>query len=231
MSGRRGAVRLATGVLLAVAFAACSTRSAAPAPGAAAEEGVVYDGGIVELVPLHAGDWYVYRTTRSKRADSLERSEMSVMDKPNEFRLTVFEGTSPIARSHLRVDADAIRVVSQMDLRNDIGVIYTPPLPLFISPVRELASATSAVEVVRLTDGGVLDRGDVEVTIASRRDAASGDVISRVDRRLVLGEKILPSTFTMRIQPGRGQIATDNGYERRELVCASIGGKSFGTCP
>jgi hypothetical protein len=77
----------------------------------------------------------------------------------------------------------------------------------------------------------VLDRGDVEVNISSRRDAASGDVISRVDRRLVVGAGTLPSTYTMRIQPGRGQIATDNGYERRELVCASIGGTSVGTCP
>lgn len=223
--------RLATGVTVALALAGCSARSAPTGSGAAARNGLVFDGGIAELMPLHAGDWYVYRTTRSKRADALERSELSGTSNPGELRLTVIEGTSPIARSHLRVDADAVRVLSQMDLRHDIGVIYTPPLPLFISPVRELETVKSSVEVVRVSDGGVLDRGEVEVSISSRRDADSGDVISRVDRRMVVGAGTVPSTYTMRIQPGRGQMSTDNGYERRELVCARIGGKPFGTCP
>jgi len=47
----------------------------------------------------------------------------------------------------------------------------------------------------------------------------------------VLAGGDLPATHRMRIRPGVGQIATESAAERREMVCALIGGKAVGTCP
>lgn len=223
--------RAICGVALTLVLTGCSTHRAAPATGPVANDAVIYDGEIDEVMPVRDGDWYLYKTTRQKKLDTFERSELTATDTPNEFRLTVYENKSPIARAHMRVDPDAVRIVSQMDLRNDIGIIYTPPLPLVISPVRSLSNTTAQVEVVRVSDGTVLDSGNVELTISSRLDQDSGDIISRVDRRMAVSSGVLPSTYTMRIKPGRGQISTDNGFEQRELICGKIDGSSIGTCP
>jgi hypothetical protein len=223
---RRGALCLATGV--AIALAACAAqRGAAPDPGA-----VLFDGGIAQFVPLHAGDWFVYRATGGARAEHFERSEVTATANPHELLLTVSDGDTAAVRINLRLEADAVRVVSEMDLRGDIGAVYATPLPLFSVPVRENARAGSAVDLVRISDGGVLDHGSVELTITNARDPANGDIVSRVDRRLVLPGGVLPATHIIWIRPGLGEIATqgDSG-ERRELVCARIGGRSIGTCP
>lgn len=214
-------------VVVALALAGCAAqRGAVLDPGA-----VLFDGGIAQLVPLHAGDWFVYRATGGTRGEYLERSELTAMARPDELLLTVTDGDTAVVRVHLRLDGDAVRVVSEMDLRADIGAIYAAPLPLFTSPVRENAHAGSAVQLVRASDGGVLDRGEVELTVSSARDTASGDIVSRVDRTLVLPGGVLPSTHTMWIRPGVGEIATESANGRHELVCARIGGTSFGTCP
>lgn len=221
--------RLSTGVALAFALVGCSASQRAAPTGSGA---VLFDGTIQQLVPLHAGDWFVYRSRDGAGGEHLERSELTTAKRAHELLLTVNDNGATIARIHLRLDEDAVRVISEMDLRSDVGAIYATPLPLYAAPLREHATASSTVEVVRISDGHQLDHGDVELQVTSARDAANGDIVSRIDRKLVLSGGVLPNTLAMWIRPGIGQIATEGaGGERRELVCARIGGTSFGTCP
>jgi hypothetical protein len=124
-----------------------------------------------------------------------------------------------------------VRVVSEMDLRQNIGAVYATPLPLFSVPVHEHAQADSTVQIMRLSDGSEIDHGQVALTITNMRDPASGDIFSQVDRQLTLTGGDLPATHRMRIRPGVGQTATESAAEQRELMCALIGGTAVGTCP
>jgi len=224
---RRRAPRLAAGAALVLAVVACSARRPAVDPGA-----VLFDGSIEQLAPLHAGDWFLYRVSGGAGAERLERSELTATGRPRELLLTVTSGGMVRSRVHLRLDADAVRVVSEMNLGGNIGVIYAMPMPLMIVPVYEAASFHSAVDVVRPSDGAVLDHGDIEIRVASARDPATGDIVSRVEQQLVLTGGVLPATRAFWVRPGVGNIASQGtGGERSELVCARVGGTSFGTCP
>jgi hypothetical protein len=218
-----GAVEVAAVALL---LAGCSAHGSVAGSGT-----VLYEGGIQQLVPLHAGDWFLYNVVTGTRGPHFERSDLSATARKDELLLTVHEGDAEVADIQLRIDGDAVRVVSERDLSQNIGAIYATPLPLFSVPVREHAQAESTVQIVRLSDGVEIDHGHVELTITNMRDPASGIIVSQVDRRLVVTGGDLPASHRMWIRPGVGQIGTESASERRELVCAMIGGTAMGTCP
>lgn len=224
---RRPIAPPARAIVLALALIACSARrDAAPDAGA-----VLFDGGIAQLVPLHAGDWFVFVAASGTRGEHLERSELAATERSDELLMTVRDGDTEVGRVQLRLGGDTVRVVSEMDVRSNIGAIYATPLPLFSVPVRENAHAASAVTLVRVSDGGTVEEGKVELTISSSRDPKSGDIVSRVDRQLELPGGAVPSSHTMWIRPGVGEIATESANERRLLLCARIGGTPVGQCP
>ena len=90
----------------------------------------------------------------------------------------------------------------------------------------------SPVDLVRVSDGTVLDHGDVELRVASALGPASGEIVSQMEQQLTLSGGAVPAARTVWIRPGVGNIAAQRaGSERHELVCARIGGTSVGTCP
>jgi hypothetical protein len=225
----RFACVLVAGIALGLAVAACAAKRTAPTGSGA----VLFDGAIAELAPLHAGDWFLYRASAGTAATQLRRSELTATDRAHELLLTMFDdGGRAVARVRLQLDERTVRVVSETDLASDIGAVYATPLPLYSVPVYEHATARSKVDLVRVSDGQVLDQGEVQMEVVSARDPKNGDIVSRIDRQLVMPGNVLPTTLAMWIRPGVGQVASEGlGGERRELVCARIGGVAFGTCP
>lgn len=217
-------------VSLVTVVGGCGARMGATPESASGA--VLYSDSIERLVPLHAGDWFIYRAEGDAGGEYYERVTLSAADRPNELVMTLSTGDTVRSRVRLRLDAEAVRVVSETDVGNDIGAVYATPLPLHRCPVREQARATSAVELIRASDGTVLDSGEVELTVSSARDPASGDIVSRIDRQLTLPGGVVPATQVLWLRPGVGKIGAQSlGGARRELVCARIGGTSIGACP
>ena len=79
------------------------------------------------------------------------------------------------------------------------------------------------IDIARFADGLTaierLDRGEVEMEVINTRDRSNGDIVSRIDRQLVMPGNVVPTTLAMWIRPGVGQVATEAlGGQRRELV-------------
>jgi hypothetical protein len=220
------AVSSVCGALLVVA--ACSGRQGSGAP--------VFAGQISELMPLHDGDTFLYLASGGARGERLELSRVAAMPQAGDLMVTVTSGEVIVARLHLRQTADVISVVGELDAASNVGLIYASPLPWLTKPVSTAERrARSAVDVFRPSDGFRLDSGEVEMIVASGRDPSSGDIVLRIRRRLTLSERKIQIDETRWLRPGVGEVRSEGGVngviaERRELVCAKVGGKQVGTC-
>jgi hypothetical protein len=223
---RMAAVVTVCGALLALA--ACSTRQGSGAK--------VFDGQIAELMPLHDGDTFLYLASGGPRGERLELARVAAMPQAGDLMVTVTSGEVVVSGLHLRQSADALSVVGEADVAGNVGVLYASPLPLLTRPLTAgERRAKSPLDVFRPSDGFRLDKGEVEMIVSSARDPSTSEIVIRTRRRLILTERQIVIEERRWLRPGVGEVRSEAGIngvitERRELVCAKVGGKQVGTC-
>jgi hypothetical protein len=212
-------------------LAACSARQGGHGSGA-----VLFDGRVDQLLPLHAGDSFLYRASGGRRGERLAWSRVTAMEQAGDLVVSVTEGETAVSYTHLRLQADAVALVGELDVAGDLGIRYATPPPLVATPLRDGEQhVRSAIEVFRASDGLRLGDGAVDVTLSSSRDAG-GDFAVHVRRHLSLPDRDVTIDETRWLRPGVGEVRSEAGVngvvvDRRELVCAVIAGKQVGTCP
>ncbi|MGH7788160.1 MAG: hypothetical protein ACRERC_14910 [Candidatus Binatia bacterium] len=227
----RARVRFWIGGLLALAL------SAGCAPGRALQSNaagtVLFSGPMEKLVPLHPGDWWLYRSTGDEREPRLELSRATPLPE-GDILLTYSETQAVLGRVHLRPTAGAILVVSEIDTAGGIGLHYATPVPIFVVPVvAGVRRASSAVEIWRLADKMALGNGRIDFTFEAK-PAADGEIAISVQRTLSVPDHRADVRHTIWLRPGVGEVRGGGGGDaptHRELVCAEIGGTPVGTCP
>lgn len=226
----RARVHLAAG-LLALALLGCAP--ARPLQSTATGT-VLFAGPIEKLVPLHPGDWWLYRSTGDQREPRLELSRASALPEGNDILLTFSETQTVLGRVHLRPTAGAILAISEIDTVGGIGLHYETPVPIFVVPVvAGVRRASSAVEIWRLADKMAIGQGRIEFTFEAK-PAADGEIAIHVARTLSVPDHRADIQHTIWLRPGVGEVRAGGGGDspsRRELVCAEIGGTPVGTCP
>lgn len=229
---------LALFALTLLLFPSCTRRTPAPDLPPAS----VFGGRTADLLPRQAGNRFVYRA----RGDAGERTLTSLVtagESDDEFLITLFNGNLVLGQTRLRDDGRTISVVSEVGPQQNIAVSYREPLPLVRLPLRlgEQPEFRTTVKIVSLSDGAVLAEGEIEqisrVEERKRSFGRRGWFVLHFERTMVLPQRVTRSRSTIWIEPGIGQVRVEMGAdagtkpsERRDLVCAVIGGREVGDC-
>jgi hypothetical protein len=230
-------IRRALYVVAACALlAGCAPRQpAAPA----APDVVLFSGTLQELAPHHDGDHFVYRTTSTGQPDRLSVEHLTVLDQPGEFAVNMTEDGVALGKIHLRDDGSSVTLISEGMLREGVLMLYEVPLPSLSVPLHSGESkATSPVTLSHLSDGKLLGYGQAEQTVTARRVTASagGDEFEiHIERTIELPKGSMHLSVTTWITPGVGETRSQGNVDggvtfRRELICATVGGKRVGDC-
>jgi hypothetical protein len=199
---------------------------------------VLFSGSLQELAPHHPGDHWVYRATGGGQDERLQVEHLSALPSPGEFTLDLREDGQAIGKAHLRETSNAMLLVSEGLLQQDLMLVYAEPLPTLCVPLRSRQpTVRSPVTLLRLSDGEVLAQGRAELTVTARRsDSANGERLEiRTERRVVMPGQAMHLDVTTWVTPGIGETRSrgfvDGGPSiERELVCSIIDGKRVGDC-
>jgi hypothetical protein len=232
---RRSLALLALTPLL---FPGCTARTAAPD----LPRDPVFEGRTAELLPHQPGNRLVYRA----RGDAGERTLTSLVtpgERDDEFLVTLFNGNLVLGQTRLRDDGRSIAIVSEVGPQQNIAVSYREPLPLIQLPLRlgEQPEFRTTVKILNLSDGAVLAEGEIQqvASVAERKRSFGrrGWYLLHFERTMVLPQRATRARSTIWIEPGIGQVRVEMGTEvdgkpseRRDLVCAVIGGRQVGDC-
>lgn len=200
-----------------------------------------FEGATTELLPHQPGNRFVYRA----RGDAGERtltSLVSAAEREDEFLVTLFNGDLVLGQMRLRDDGRSLSIVGEVGPQQNLAVLYREPLPLATLPL-ELGvqpAFRTGVKILSLSDGAVVAEGEIEQTARveerTRWFGRKGWLLFHYERAMVLPTRITRSRSTIWVQPGVGQVrvemagAGEEPSERRDLVCALIGGREVGDC-
>jgi hypothetical protein len=228
--------------VLAVLAAGCASKKPADAQRSAPHPtaGVLFDGTIQDLLPLHAGDRFVYRTSDPSGEEQLLTTRVAATEKPNEFVATVSKGDLVLTQMHLRDDGRRLTTLAELAPPRNAILVYGDPLPIATVPLlAEEQRFESSVKLMRLSDGQLIAEGKVEQSMSARlasEPEAKGQLVIRYERAMTLPSGTMRSVSEMWIEPGVGEMRSETTIagapsQHRELVCAVIAGKRVGECP
>ena len=226
-------------VLLA---AGCAPKKPAPAKRSVPHPtaGVLFDGTVQELLPHHAGDEFVYRTTAPSGGEQLLTSHVASTQKPDEFVVTVSKGDQVLTQMHLHDDGHRLATLAELAPARNVILVYGDPLPIATLPlVAGEQRFESSVKLLRLSDGQPFTEGKVEQSMSARlasEPGAKGQLVIHYERAMTLPSGTMRSVSEMWIEPGVGEVRSETTIagaptQHRELVCAVIAGKHVGECP
>ncbi len=202
--------------------------------------GVLFEGTVQDLLPHHAGDEFVYRTTGPSGGEQLLTSHVASTAKPDEFVVTVSKGDQVLSQMHLHDDGHRLATLAELAPARNVILVYGDPLPIATLPlVAEEQRFESSVKLLRRSDGQLFSEGKVEQTMSARlasEPEAKGQVVIRYERAMTLPSGTMRSVSEMWIEPGVGEVRSETTMagaptQHRELVCAVIAGKRVGECP
>jgi hypothetical protein len=233
-----GEVRgLAAALIAAALLCGCVPRASTSDQSAE----LVFGGAPADLFPHQPGNRFVYRA----RGDAGERTLTALVsgsDRDEEFLVTLFQGDLVLGQTRIRDDGRSLAIVSEVGPQQNLAAFYREPLPLAVLPLRtgEQPPFRTAVKIVALSDGSVVTEGQIEQTsrVEERRRSfgRKGWFLIHFERTMVLSQRITRSRSTIWVEPGVGQVriemagAAEEPSERRDLVCAVIGGREVGDC-
>lgn len=200
------------------------------------------------LMPHGDRDHFVYiwqKVADGKRlAEGIQVEHVNRRAESEEFEVVLSEDGVPAVRLRMRDDGQALELLEEDDLSQDVRMVFSPPLRQYEIPlVAGERVVHSTVRLMSLADETPITAAEVSqvVRLASARKIRStvGNYESGigVELRRTLhwpwGDVSLASS--MMIVPGIGEIrseATDGqGFAlRRELACAIIKGRPVGDC-
>lgn len=222
---------------LAIAAAGCSAQNATVAPPGPAP-GVVFDGSLDDLAPFRHGNAYRYLVAADDGEERRIESRCSVAG--NRVFLSVFEDSKALARTEMVLTDDALMIVSEMSPQHDFAFTYDPPVPVLHAPLRSGVNRFQArVRAWRPSNGEQIGEGEAEISWSAHfapREMTDASIEIRTVKTITMdGGQTSKMQSKRWLAPGVGEIGssgtTGNGRtEFRELECAQIGERYFGSC-
>ncbi len=200
-----------------------------------------------ELMPHADRDHFVflYQTIANGQpiGKGVEVEHVSAVDAPDEFEVSSSQDGTPIGSSRLRDDGKSIWLLSENADSLDMRLVYDPPLRLLSVPLKAgEVEMTAGVDATRLSSGESLGRlsthvvvrlgeGHTRLHFGDPSRAVAFDVLRTLEGK----EGTLRFDARSTLLPGIGEVESEvvfsNGVQqRRELVCAIVGGRLIGDC-